>query len=76
MSRCPVCRESATRPAHTESGCVYVRCADCGLVRMDPLPTTEEQARRHHVYLPETTGRSREFDLVSRESWARARRLL
>lgn len=76
MSACPVCGGAVSEPTHAESGFRYVRCASCDLVRMDPLPTPAEQARRHERYLPEHSSDPRTFDLKNREVWTRARRAL
>jgi len=76
VSACPVCRSEDREPTHTESGHRFVRCRRCDLVRMDPLPTPDEQAARHGSYLPASERDSRSFDLMSREVWSRARREL
>ncbi len=76
MSECPVCGSGVSSPTHRESGHQYVRCAECDLVRRDPLPTPAEQAALHSDYLPPTPELSRRFDLMSREVWARARQHL
>ena len=44
-----------------------MRCEACDLVRLEPLPTPEEQARRHHEYLPEAPLDEREFEYTDEE---------
>lgn len=42
---CIICGGAGTRRLFAKGGRDFVRCTDCGLVRVDPLPTVEENRR-------------------------------
>jgi 2-polyprenyl-3-methyl-5-hydroxy-6-metoxy-1,4-benzoquinol methylase len=73
---CPVCGSGRHAPTHREGEYSYVRCLECELVRLDPLPDRTHQNRLHEAYLPRTREEQRRFDLMSRDVWARAREFL
>jgi SAM-dependent methyltransferase len=44
---CPVCDLGDTKPLFWKRGYRFVRCAGCGLVRVDPLPSATELAETY-----------------------------
>ena len=57
-ARCLLCGASAARPLFTKGGRTFLRCGECGLEWLDPMPTPEEIGRyydwayREGIYAP------------------------
>jgi 2-polyprenyl-3-methyl-5-hydroxy-6-metoxy-1,4-benzoquinol methylase len=47
MSACVLCGGTERAPRFAKGGWNFVRCTECGLVALDPLPTRAELARHH-----------------------------
>ncbi len=50
---CLLCRSSRSRPVHRRDKWQYLMCGHCGLVSIDPHPSSDELAGGYDTYLPE-----------------------
>lgn len=71
---CPVCENADHTPYHAFKGMQFVRCASCGLVYLDPMPTPKEIATTYDGYVG-TTDYFGKADKKMKRARRRARRL-
>ncbi|HEY3355907.1 MAG TPA: class I SAM-dependent methyltransferase, partial [Polyangia bacterium] len=47
---CPVCQATSARPLFHKQGCDFVRCHDCGLTYINPVPAADALAAHYARY--------------------------